>query len=57
MGKFTREFCFIYTETVTHSVLLDFTSVLEETATFICWFCCTVDYIRYTTNPQERQKM
>jgi hypothetical protein len=30
-----ENFCFIYTMAVTHSVLLDFTSVLEETATFI----------------------
>jgi Na+/alanine symporter len=38
---------------VTNSVLLDFTIVLQETATIICWFYYTADYIRYTTNPQE----
>lgn len=40
-----------------HAVLLDFTSIMEETTAFIRRFCCTADFMKYTQNPQERQKM
>jgi len=52
-----ENFCFIYILAVTYSVLLHYTSDLEENATFICWFCCTANYIRHNTHPQERQEM
>jgi hypothetical protein len=57
-GQTYKRICFIYIVVVwvvTHAVLLDFTSVIEETTAFICRFCCTADSMRYIKNPQEGQ--